>query len=200
MTFSARYSSKEIVQYLIENVDININDTGFGITGRFRRNSFLEAAHGGKIETMNYLDFKNPKLKNSEDDYNYYNDYYDDYNYYNDTNIDDTDNDYNYDDYNYYNDINIDDTGFEVTGRFGRNSFMEAAHGGKIETMNYLDFKNPKLKNSKDDHQNTAFNLACAFADSSTIEFLIDKMKMDRSPINDWSFINQMDQCFDIKW
>merc|ERR1712038_1589829 len=65
------------------------------------------------------------------------------------------------------------------TGLFGRNCFLQAAEGGKIETMRYLNLVNPELKNDRDDDENTALSLAASHADLETVEFLVEEMEIN---------------------
>ena len=65
------------------------------------------------------------------------------------------------------------------TGPFGRNCFLSAAAGGKIEIMKYLNFQNSNLKTSKDWHNNTALSLALLGTKWNTIQFLLTELKLD---------------------
>merc|ERR1712178_33796 len=51
--------------------------------------------------------------------------------------------------------INPTETGFQ-----GRNCFLSAASGGKIETLKYLNLKYPELKNGQDRYGRRALDLA----------------------------------------
>ena len=50
LTLASGTGSKEAVEYLITELEVDIHETGF-----HERNCFLRAAEGGKIETMRYL-------------------------------------------------------------------------------------------------------------------------------------------------
>ena len=60
--FACEFADKKTVQFLIERLQINYNETGFR-----KRNCFLSAAAGHKIETLKYLDSNYPELKNERD-------------------------------------------------------------------------------------------------------------------------------------
>ena len=64
------------------------------------------------------------------------------------------------------------------TGFLGRNCFMTAAYGGKIETLIYLNSNFPELKSKRDDQQSNALTLACTRAGKETIQFLIEEVGM----------------------
>ena len=63
-------------------------------------------------------------------------------------------------------------------GAGGRNAFLSAAEGGKIEIMEFLYKFDPNLKNAKDDYGETALTLAAWQADVSTVKFLIETYNM----------------------
>merc|ERR1712154_200860 len=74
--------------------------------------------------------------------------------------------------------LEVDET---ETGFNGRNCFLLAASGARIETMKYLNSKFPDLKNGKDDNQHTALTLAAELADKNTVQFIIEQLEMDET-------------------
>ena len=123
LTLAAQHSDKDTVQFLIEEIRMNPTETGFQ-----GRNCFLEAAYGGKIETLKYLNLKYPELKNERDDLGR-------------TALTLAAKFADKDTVQYLiQEVRMSTT---ETGYKGRNCFLRAAEGGKIETLKYLNSKNP---------------------------------------------------------
>ena len=165
LTFTARYSNKDFVQFLIDDMRIqNINETG-----EYGRNGFLYAAHGEKIETMKYLNSKSPDLKKyRERERDRYGE---------ETALTSA---------CWASDIEtvqflIEEMKININeaGGHGRNCFHKAASAKNIETMRFLNSRNPDLKNYRDKHQDTALTLACWESDIKTVQFMVEDMQIN---------------------
>ena len=62
LCLSVEHGSKQTVEYLISELRVDIHETGF-----YKRNCFLRAAQGGKIETMKYLNAIDETLSQGRD-------------------------------------------------------------------------------------------------------------------------------------
>jgi ankyrin repeat protein len=157
-------ANKETVQFLVEEMGLNISDVGF-----LGRNSFLAAVVGSKIETLRYLNSKDPTLKNARS-------------YYGDTALTLAS--------KYANketvQVLVEEMGLTISavGFNGRNSFLRAASRGKIETLRYLNSKDPNLKHARDDNRDTALTLASQFANTETVQVLVEDMGLNISDVN----------------
>merc|ERR1712110_133225 len=153
LTLASRYASKETVQFLIN--DFGIDPSALGFVGR---NSFLSAAVGSKIETLRYLNDKYPSLKNARDDES-------------DTALTLASEIANKATVQFL----IEEVGLDPSelGMDGRNSFLCAAKGGKLETLRYLNGIDPSLKNERDGWEDSALSLA---SDTEVISYLKNEL------------------------
>ena len=158
LTLAVRFADFETVKFLIEEIEIDINQTG-----RNGRNCFLEAAYEKKNDIMRYLNSRNSGLKNAKDDYN-------------NTALtlavhsaDTATVQFLIEEIQ----VEINETAFK-----GRNCFLLAAEEGNIEMMSYLNSKNSELKNGKDNNNDTALHLAVIYADLEIVQFLIEEIKV----------------------
>ena len=129
----------------------------------FRRNCYLKAAKAGEINILKYLNSEFPELKNERDDRGY-------------TALTLAAFFADKDTVKFLIEeigMNPTETGFD-----GRNCFLNAAYGGKIETLEYLNSNFAALKNARDDQQSTALTLAAYAADKDTVQFLIEEVGM----------------------
>ena len=65
------------------------------------------------------------------------------------------------------------------TGYNGRNCFLSAVRGSKIDTMKYLHSIDETLCQARDITKSTALNLACLYSSKETIECLINEFGVD---------------------
>merc|ERR1712110_78600 len=163
LTLASRYASKETVQILVEEMNFNVSEVG-----AIDRNSLLSAARGGKDDTVRYLLSVDPSLKNTRD--------------YEESTVLTLASEYaNKSTVQFLiNDFGIDPS---ALGFVGRNSFLSAAVGSKIETLRYLNDKYPSLKNARDDESDTALTLASEIANIATVQFLIEEVGLDPSEL-----------------
>jgi len=79
--------------------------------------------------------------------------------------------------------VDVEKTGkqfYAVCERFVKtNCFLAAATGGKDETLLYLHKKYPDLCKQIDEDGDTALTLASQFGSKSTVELLLDQVKLD---------------------
>ena len=78
-----------------------------------------------------------------------------------------------------------------LLGHMGRNIFLSAAEGGKVENLRYIDGLNPNLKYGKKapnhevtkGHENTAVTLAAQDSNRATMQYLIVDMGLNITDI-----------------
>ena len=139
-TFACRNSEIETVQLFIKEFGSDIHETASN-----GRNCFMCAAAGGKVDTMRYLHSLDNTLFRARDDDNataltfascYGSKGSVEY---------------------LITELKVD---VQETGVNGRNCFMHAAVGGKVDTMRYLHSLDDTLCQARDDHNDTALTLA----------------------------------------
>ena len=158
------YGNLLVVKFLIEELQMNIND-------HVGRHCFRTAAASGKIKILKYLNSKNADLKNNPDK--------------NQTTA--MEMAITYSDLKTVQvlinviGVNINETLGRGPRRRGRNYFFYATSEQKIEVMRFLHSKNPELKNYRDEYQDTALTYACRYLNLKTVKILIEEMKMNIS-------------------
>ena len=159
LTLASERGATEIVELLIKKYNSDVHKTGF-----VGRNCFLAAAEGGQLETLKFLHSVNKTLFQATDD-------------------------------NGDTALTLACTfgekatvewliselrvNFHETGRFGRNCFLSAACGGKIEIMKYLHTVDEDLCQARDDDSNTALIIASRYGSKDSVEVLVNLFKAD---------------------
>jgi len=155
LILAARSGNKETVQYLIEELKFNPADSGYA-----GGNTFLHAAASGKIETLRYLnEIVGNAVKQARDDQN-------------DSALTLAARYGNKETVKFLiEDLNFDPA---YTGYNGRNAFLKAAEGGKIEILRYLNERvDDAVKQVRDDDNESATTLARLAGHEEIVQFLI---------------------------
>ena len=182
VTLAAQFADRITMQYLIEDMGLNISDKGL-----IGKNVFLLAVqnHDKEIEAkkknsqinlLRYIDGLDPELKNTVDDNN-------------NTALSIAS---SFADERTIK-LLIEEFSMNVTTSLGfanRNSFLSAAFFGNVEVMRYLYSVDKEFVNSRDDGLSTALTLAAQGPPTSdysvavfieTVKMLIEEMEMDPS-------------------
>ena len=160
LTIASAFGSKEIVELFIKEFEVDEDETGF-----FDFNCFTAAVLGNNIETMRYLYSINKNLCNAKADW------------LGETTLTRASA------YSEAETVKILFAEFNADiyelGFRGRNLFLRATEGDKIDTMRYLHKIDENLCKGKDKEGDTALTLASKFGSKETVEVLIKEFNAD---------------------